>query len=415
MSIRRNTFLATKLVAVIAIAVGVQRCSHAQDLRSTLPGQIASTLRLSPPEGASLVALDQPISIGSISGRGEPSKQVLSLWSVPTVNQTALVTLDGTPISKVMLSYFSSAQDFELGYANLSAEQQARLTKAQEVLYSDQDVKTPTKKLARYRKWTADRNKLLEDIQASSKDVTKQLSLNQRLQTIDQDYRLLGEKEQVETALEIVDRSTSQAPQFQPQLEQLKAQAIQEGQPTHYRRLFETISSSTGWVRVTLDATTLKELAETEATLSDKAGQINKYKLAAKSISFQVLLARTAQPLLSLDVWGNRAWRRRDKRTLSLGNADGDPNELLPRYVSDALVVRDVDMHFEATDSYADFCAALETSTSGAISGIPLRFSTAGSSYSVLSHVYLPSPAIVAVVVARTPKSPNQAPDLTWK
>jgi hypothetical protein len=411
---QKTTYIAKTWIALAFIVIFPSTlCS--QDLRTALPKHIAKTLSLSPPEGSKLFPLDQPVSIGSISIKGSSEKSNMSLWTVPTVNQENLVILSSTPLSEVMQSYFSKIQDFELGYVSLSTEQQERLKKAQEVLYSDPGADMPSKKLARFRKWKTDREKLLEEIRAASNDVAKQLSLNQRLQTVDQDYRLIGEKEQVEAALEIVDRSASQARLFQPQLEQLKTQNSANTQIASCRRLFETVSSSSGWVRVTLDAKTLQELSATEAILNIQGGQNKKFSLSLKSISFQVLLAKIEQPSLAGDIMGNRAWRRKDKRVLSLGGAENDSNELLPRYVSDALVLRDLDMYFESNPNYAGFSEAMDTSSAGAIGGLPLRFSSSGSSYSIIDHIYIPSPIIVAVIVTRTQKVPNQAPDLNWK
>lgn len=407
---RLNTVLHLFIVATLATSIQSSYAQTSDNILPFLTEQTTRFLNLKPNEGSKILPLKQSLSLAPLVPDSIPKSKLLSAWSIPTISQSSYVEFTQTSVAEQVVNYFEDESKFELGYVKLSASETESLNKALGVLFTDPSQrKDPTQLYSRYRTWQSEHEELVTAIQ-NEPNAAKKIALNQKLTLLDQDYRLTGEKERVETAMEIVSKYTSEATQFNPQLASIRKAADPIAMQRQYIAALNSVTSTAAWVRISIDIN-----AKFKATLSSKDGIIKDYETSVSTISYQALVVPVLHPALSADVCGNRAWRRKDRTVL------GDPEgavtgRAVPYFVSNIIVIKDIDMKLDTNlDETSNFLNDSVIASNGQVGNLPMRYGEQGAAFVLPGHVYMPAPQIIGSVVSVTPKIPNPSSNLEWK
>ena len=407
------------LVSLLMLAVG--SLSMAQDNSRTFQAafvrHISGRLNIVAPDGSRVLPLTPPIPLTSIGLLDAQSTQRLqSLWSVPQAGDAASIVLGSKSVSDTLRDFFDNEDDFELGSIRLDVNGKAQLAKALEILFGDPtEQANPTTRFKRYRAWQTKRRAIVKEI-AETNSLARKVSLNQELQLHDQNYMLTGEKGQIEAALQIQQKYATEASLFSAQREQLSEHVALSKQLESRGTFLKRLTSNAAWARESTNVISAKLPKVLTVTVTLDGGQQERHQLPLLGISYQAIKLPVDHPALTVGVFGNRAWRRRDMSVVSDGALAGSDEEIAPLHVSQALVVRNVELECDsASPGYRAFAKRIGTLTSGSINGIPLNFRGDGGAYVLVGHIYLPQPIVIGGVITSTPKSPNPLPNLEWK
>lgn len=406
------------VLLILPLAAGIVL---GQDLPKPLTPQLTSIVakacRVVPPEGSKLLPMATPVIIPSVAVVDKQTTKAIDfVMGIPRLVSGEIIASDPRPISSGVLQYFDDLSSFELGFRRLNSDETSRLAKAYAVLYDDPDTREqPTKKYGGYRDWMAKRRALLIAIENEA-NTPRKLSLNQELNLLDQDYKLIGDKEQLEAAIEIVRKYSTEAPLFADQLKTYRQSTSTAADAIARARLFGKIASPAAWVRIASDAGTAGLSGPIEVILQLDAGQSMKFRVPIRWLSLQAVVCPVDQPLVNADVFGNRAWRRRDQKVLSDGKWDNPDAKPLPYFMTSILVIRDLEIEFDRqAPDFAQLSAQFDRATSASIGGIVVPFTGPGSGFVLPGRLYSPRPIVVAGVVTVPAPVPNSLPDLDWK
>lgn len=386
-------------------------------LPDTLSAFIAKSTHLVPSERERLVVLGTPLPLPSVPLANLTStKGLVPLWSVPTVGNDNRAALGERPISSVFQEYFNKEDSFILGAKTLDENAKTRLATALSILYADPDIRSkPTNIYARYRMWQEQRAEIIKLMQVAPTAGDK-VSLNQKLIDLDQDYSLLGQKERIETAIEVVSKTTSDAPNFQTHFQKIRELATPEQDVVPHAQLLKRVGSPAAWARIASNVEAANLPATIDVAAGLDGGSQQSFSIPIIWISCQAIHARLDQPLLSADILGNRAWKRRDGRVLSTGTVGVENAGSIPNYVSSVLIVRDLEIEFDTkSDAYEKVANVLSTASRATIGKIPVDFRGPGAAYLLPGRLYIPRPTVIAIVIATPSRLPNSAEDLVWK
>jgi hypothetical protein len=386
-------------------------------LSDSLSSFTAQTLHLVPGDRERLLPLSTPLTLPSVLLANVGStKALVPLWSVPTVSPENRAVLGKKLISEQLKDYFDKEGSFTLGERTLDDDAKKRLSKALSILYKDPDTRSmPTKNYERYRQWQDKRAELLKAIQAAATAADK-ISLNQKLIDEDQDYAILGQKEQIETAIEVLTKSTSDAPSFQAQFKKIRELATPEQDVISHGQFLKRVGSPSAWVRIATTVESAKLPVNVEVTIIAEGGVQQSFVVPTVWISYQAIHVRLDQPLLTADILGNRAWKRRDGRVLSNGAVGMENPGSIPNFVSSVLVIRDLEIEFDVkSEPYEKFATALGDAAKATIGNVPVDFRGPGAAYLLPGRLYSPRPVAIAAIIAVPARLPNPVDDLVWK
>jgi hypothetical protein len=131
-------------------------------------------------------------------------------------------------------------------------------------------------------------------------------------------------------------------------------------------------------------------------------------------LSFDFVRLQISRSALEARFLFDTTWRNKLGFVLSDGNpATDEDSELLPRVVSELILVKNVEMTFSADISLGAI-GALKAGRSISLMGLPIQQD--GTRDAVFQLRYLASgpPSIVGYTILEMPKIPNPAPGRTW-
>ena len=360
----------------------------------------------STPDDSAIGPLDNPIFLGSMKQIGPVEEDpLLGLFAIPVIENGVVSIADTPQLSIELGDYFANFDDFQLGDLVIhDPAQKTRLEKSITDLFHDSRRSKPTEEYQRYKDWREKRQALVEAIEAAP----EVRSLRSRLKRHDDDYAIdwPGEKIKIEAALERVSQFTSDKPNFVPQREELLELVDSQIELRSIREFYSAVVSRSSWHQYTQKSTgdmrTEPELPVTEFT--SPAGA--KASLTPTAIALEYAVIPVTQSLMRAQVMDNNAWQRRDGRRISDGAFAHDASEVVPYFISYAVLIRSVDVTFDqSSNAYKSLLRRAGQIQTARLGGFAFSVSDS-TAYWLSGHLYLPRPVVIAVVY----KSPRPIP-----
>jgi hypothetical protein len=307
----------------------------------------------------------------------------------------------GSKSIKELLAQFQDS--VEIGQRPVSEEQKADLSEAKNTLYKNVDKKTPTPKYTKYLKYRADMETATTQLAAA--DPASRPALLVKIQQLDSDWSVFGSREEIDAALAVLDASGQTNSQTSYQSWKVM---VADGKVTDAAKFLNGLYRSS-WLRASFASDKLSSL--NVALVNLESGK--KIEINLSRIAFDYAIIDIDRLELNHQFLSDTTWRTKSGFVLSDGNDAADtPSEVLPRYVSSLIVVKNLEL-FLTNDLDAGRMKELVAGNSAEISGIPFL---AGGEAAVLQtkFIEIAAPVVIGYGWKALDKIPNTEPGLIW-
>lgn len=357
---------------------------------------------------AAPIAVPSTFKLSSLSD--DPLYQ---LWSVPTVNEAGKIQLTGPSVSSLISKYLQGNENIMEGKKAITQETKALVANATTLLYEDpQTRKKKTAAYEEFEKWNIEREKLASEISTEANESLKRI-LSGKLNRLDEDYmrrnvlvdgREVSARQAILNAVDIVDSATKFEVGIAQQLEEARKLSNASGESIAHQELYQQLTSST-WRKLRVSG---KDIS---GSLKLVLGR-DLIEASVSEVVFELKVVDVAHPVLALPFFANRQWKHKSGAVLSNGGDSGTQAETIPRYISRAIFIRNLDLAIVG-DNEELIKHIFETPRPSA-GGVPFETDGPGAAYLLPGHLVIPRPLVVSVELRSMPKSPNPDAKLVW-
>lgn len=317
----------------------------------------------------------------------------------------AIPRIDGDSVPETYLTAVMKqvSDDIEFGTPQLSDAEKTSLDSITALLFVDPSRATRTETYVKY----LDYKKKYDDLvvlYTAETNAAKKISIKSRIDRLLRDWKVFGSKIEVENALTQLqylappDPAVTKA-RFLASLNAYKALDADR---------LEEIAANANWVRISASGT----LPASNVVLATPSGRIVLSQVAR--IAFDATAMPIGRAPLSDPLLEDTTWRLKSGLVLSDGNSSvDDPSEILPRYYSGILLVKNLELQFDE-DLSSDALKALSKAANLSISGLSIADSTSPQPAVHRKSITIPGPIIVGTIVDSLPKVPSTAAGLLW-
>lgn len=296
----------------------------------------------------------------------------------------------------------------ELSARTPSAGERAELEAARRFLFAA-GSNTPSPVYARYMSFKQQYDEAVAAFSQEHNEAQRQ-SLRSRISNIERDWELFGRRAEVDSALQTISRLDD--PPHTEGLASWRA-LIERGTLVPVDPLAAAVASG-AWVRLSLSSAEVR--LPLSLSIARRRGPPQDLVLPAPAqLSLEFSIFEIPRPALAHAFLDDRTWRSRDGLLLSDGDPNSDfPSELIPRFVSHLVLIRNVEVTFER-DLEDSVGRVLQGDESISLSGYPLRSAAGAALVFQPRAIFAGNPAILAIGITSLRRAPNPSPDRQWR
>jgi hypothetical protein len=291
----------------------------------------------------------------------------------------------------------SIAGIIEFSSLSLSPEEKTEVRDAQKVLYFDFLNLIPSEAYIAYSKYKDQYDQANSEL--SGAPTQQRPLILGRMRQIERDWTLFGHRSDVDSALSILQKyqTGNAAASSKEWLSSLPDSASTNAAP------LADAFQRTDWIKVTKADDTIRKRGS--LTVGQSVSDVP--ALSRLSLEFQIV--KVNRPALQNAFLADRTWRLKNGEVLS-----GGANALVPRYISSLLLVRNVEMVFDAEIKQASF-AGVANSPTVSIDNLTVRSDNRGCLVYQAKYFRSCTTSILGYVVSHLPLIPNPDPNRTFK
>jgi hypothetical protein len=297
--------------------------------------------------------------------------------------------------------------EITLGKVTLTAEEIAALKKARGVLYKNDDDSQPTAINRKYHDLDAKRNKIrdkLKDPVNPPSDAEKgalQFELGEINVEWDKPWRAAVEESQ-----DTIDSLTGPNKVGDQFTEWEKV--LSKSEQADYGGVWDALSRQDGWIALTFPIKIDDGLAISGKHDADAARRkrtvIRADDITSLTLSMRVARVSVNRPALQHPFLTSRSWTAKT-RVISNGDPTHEADiELVPRYVAELILVREIEIDFADSAFWRSSAAAIRSTTLPTIGGVTL---SKAALFVSPQHLSFARPQVIGVIIRNMPRSPN--------
>ncbi|TWB07187.1 hypothetical protein [Bradyrhizobium stylosanthis] len=296
------------------------------------------------------------------------------------------------------------SKDVEFSSRILSDLEKQQLKEARKLLFQDENQTVPTSTYSTYLTFKSQRDEQARLLRSETTPAGR-ANILQKIANINQNWEISGFKNDVELALARIASLDDRGPSTQFAEWKNLISDGSEIRPSSISSAFVEPS----WIR--FSASVALDDPEAFSLLVDGA----KSPLPQPTrLSFEFLRLQISRNALEARFLFDTTWRNKFGFILSDGNsATDDDSELLPRVVSELILVKNVEIAL-AADITPGAMAALKSGRIISLLGFPLQQEGIRDAVFQLRYLGSARPSIVGYAILEMPKIPNPAPGRNW-